>query len=328
MKKIYAIIVGIILVTTQLQPIFALTDPIQTKTHAGKGIKVIKTIRNGVSLVDVDFSTRAKPKNTKDIKYRLNLLPRPSDKNYTDFVVVPAKGVIIPVIKIKKNDPTYNKALKWEILDNKGNDILTPYINDWILHYPGTSEVWEKWLGRLFSHTSERKRYNTPYATVGQAFVRLDPSRWDKSADQFYYYKKINNTWILYVYNVTKEKKIELQKSTKIIWGKKIKVDVISIEDQKILRGDNSKSQLAIITCVDFGTDQDRRMTIGTLIETQTFDLNGKEIGAPVSTVLSPKTWNWSVVSNWTTQVDTNSAQSNDNAEDSIALFKKILLQA
>ena len=272
-------------------PAIALTDPIQTKIYSGKGIKVIKTIRNGKNLVDVSFPKWAKPKQTTDIKYRLSVLPKSSDKEYSDFFVVPSKGVIVPVIKISKTNPKYIKALSGQIIDDKGNDILTEDINKGILHYPGTVSAGELGMGRYHPHTSEFYHYKTPYATVGQAWAWLDPAKWEKSADQFYYYKKVPDGWILYTYEVSKEKRIVLKEEQRTINGKKVAVNVTSAEDQKILKWDKTKSQVAIIGCADFWTDRDRRLTVGTLIKTEKIAADDKISNfsiSPISTTTTP----------------------------------------
>lgn len=103
-----------ILILSQTQSTFALTDPLKAK-----GIKIVRTIRNGKNTVDVDFPKWAKPKQTTDINYRLSVLPQATDTEYTEFMVVPTKGVIVPVIKISKSDWKYEKALKGQIIDSK-----------------------------------------------------------------------------------------------------------------------------------------------------------------------------------------------------------------
>lgn len=266
--KLY-LAVACILALGLICPVRALTDPVQTKTNPGKGIKVVRTIRNGKNIVDVDFPRWAKPKQTIDMQYRLSVLPRSTDRNYTEFFVVPSKGVIVPVIKISKSDSKYAKALKGQIIDSKGNDILTEDINKGILHYPGTPTVGAAGMWRYHPHTSEFYHYKTPYATIGQAWAWLDPVRWEKTADQFYYYKKLPDGWMMYIYDVTQEKRIVLKEEQRIINGKKVAVNVTSPEDQKILRWDKNKSQVAIVWCADFGTDRDRWLTVGTLIRTQ-----------------------------------------------------------
>ena len=274
-----------ILILSQTQSTFALTDPLKAK-----GIKIVRTIRNGKNTVDVDFPKWAKPKQTTDINYRLSVLPQATDTEYTEFMVVPTKGVIVPVIKISKSDWKYEKALKGQIIDSKWNDILTESINKGILHYPGTPMVGQMWLGRYFAHTSEFYHYKTPYATVWQAWAWLDPSKWEKPADEFYYYKRVSNGWKLYTYQVTKEKKITLIDTIKQINGVKVEVAVTSPTDQKILKWDKTKSEIAVIWCTDRGTDRHRWLTVGTLIKIEQLDAEGLVISTEPLPTTSLKT--------------------------------------
>lgn len=43
-----------------------------------------------------------------------------------------------------------------------------------------------------------------------------------KTADQFYYYKKLPDGWMMYIYDVTQEKRIVLKEEQRIINGKKL----------------------------------------------------------------------------------------------------------
>lgn len=81
--------------------VFALTDPVKYK-H----IKIYKNIS-----VDTQFPRRAKPQDTKDINYWLSVLPEPQDRFFKNYIVVPLKGVVAPIIIEPKTSDRYKKTL-------------------------------------------------------------------------------------------------------------------------------------------------------------------------------------------------------------------------
>lgn len=225
--------------------VFALTDPVKYK-H----IKIYKNIS-----VDTQFPRRAKPQDTKDINYWLSVLPEPQDRFFKNYIVVPLKGVVAPIIIEPKTSDRYKKTLAWQVPD------FTKDLNRGVFHYPGTPSPQSLGNGVYFAHTSQFIKDKSKYGTIGQAFARLDIQRPKTQADVFYYYKKYAaQQRIVYEYEVIQEKRV---KDT----------------DMSVFHQDLTKREMSIVWCVDRWTARDRWITKGYLkqVDLLTYSASGIE---------------------------------------------------
>lgn len=223
--------VCMVLSTCMCGEVYAITDPLKYKR-----IKLYKS-----PLVDTQFPVRSKVHTTKDINYRLSILPEKRDRFMNAYVVVPQKGIVAPVIIEPKTSQRYKDTLAGKQPD------FTKDLNRGIFHYPWTP--WPQALGNgvYFAHTSQFADDKSKYGTIWQAFARLDPSRPRQPWDYVYYYKKIQpSQWLLYEYEIVSEKRI---KDT----------------DTTLFHQDLTKRQISFVWCVDWWTSKDRRVTKWTL---------------------------------------------------------------
>jgi sortase A len=118
------------------------------------------------------------------------------------------------------------------------NNIFMKELEDWVVRYPWSAQPWEKWNAFIFWHSSNFPWISWEYNDV---FARLwQVEEWD-IVFSYYGQKK-------YKYRI-KERK------------------VISPNDVGVLKNDNNKKQLTLMTCWPIGTTLNRLILVWELIE-------------------------------------------------------------
>ena len=151
--------------------------------------------------------------------------------------IVPYENrIVIP--KIWKNIPLIDIREKTVESKNKLDNILMKELEDWVVRYPGSARPGEKGNSFIFGHSSNfpwiAGDYNDVFARLGQV------NKWD-IIFSYYGQKK-------YKYKIVEKK-------------------VVKPTDVGVLKNDETKKQLTLMTCWPIGTTLNRLILTAELIE-------------------------------------------------------------
>ncbi len=126
-------------------------------------------------------------------KSALNL----EDRNKDEYIVIPSRWLIVPVVHISENSTDYELMLKNEPIN------LNDYLKSWALMYPNrNTEEYSKWWNKvIFWHSSYWTNFPWNYKTQFQLIIWLEIWKevWIyKKEDSWYYtrYKyKVNESY-------------------------------------------------------------------------------------------------------------------------------------
>lgn len=165
--------------------------------------------------VDTSIPTWFKPMETDNLNQWLSIFPAKLHKyrSSSQFMVIPAMGMITPIVELDHSNPDYKKAIKWWDFDYMKYLIGGPTI------YPGTASVWEEGNTFIFAHSNFWVHDPGDFKTIFRLTYNIE--KWDK----IYYYKKIGSSRKQYTYEVTQsmlvnEDQIEVMLPTK--WKKEL----------------------------------------------------------------------------------------------------------
>jgi len=148
---------------------------------------------------------------------------------YENRIVIPKIGKNIPLIDIRE------KTVESK---NKLDNILMKELEDWVVRYPGSAKPWQKGNSFIFWHSSNfpwiAGDYNDVFARLGQV------EKWD-IVFSYYGQKK-------YKYKIVEKK-------------------VVKPTDVWVLKNDETKKQLTLMTCWPIGTTLNRLILTAELIE-------------------------------------------------------------
>ena len=148
---------------------------------------------------------------------------------YTNRVIIPKIGKNIPLLDVK------NRNIEWQ---NELNDIFMKELEKWIIRYPGSALPGEEWVSFIFGHSSNlpwmKWDYNNIFATLDQVQF------WD---EVIVYYGQEK-----YTYKIREKK-------------------VIKPGDVSVLKRNNDKSEISIMTCWPIWTTINRLIVTWELVK-------------------------------------------------------------
>ena len=148
---------------------------------------------------------------------------------YSNRIIIPKIGKNIPLIEIKDQKVESQKAL---------NDIFMTELEQGIVRYPSSAQPGEKGNSFIFGHSSNFPWMKGEYNDV---FSNLDQIVLDDEIIVYYEQKK-------YTYKIREKK-------------------VISPGDVSILKRNNNKKEITLMTCWPIGTTLNRLIVTGELVE-------------------------------------------------------------
>jgi hypothetical protein len=147
------------------------------------------------------------------------------DKNLNEYIVIPSKWLVVPIIHIPKNFPDYELMIKNEDVN------LNDYLRKWAIIYPNrNTEEFSKWWNKvIFGHSSYWKNFPWRYKTQFQLIIWLEVWKeiWIYKRDKSWYYTrykyKINESYNtkptdLEILQQVSENRITLFTCTPIWW--------------------------------------------------------------------------------------------------------------
>lgn len=148
---------------------------------------------------------------------------------YNNRVVIPKIGKNIPLLDVK------NKNISWH---HELNDIFMKELENGIVRYPGSAKPGEEWVSFIFWHSSNLPWIKWEYNDV---FATLDKVKFGDEVIVYYWQEK-------YTYKI-KEKR------------------VIRPGDVSVLKRNNDKSEITLMTCWPIWTTLNRLIVTWELIE-------------------------------------------------------------
>ncbi len=148
---------------------------------------------------------------------------------YNNRVVIPKIGKNIPLLDVK------NKNISWH---HELNNIFMKELENGIVRYPGSAKPWEEWVSFIFWHSSNLPWIKWDYNDV---FATLDKVKFGDEVIVYYGQEK-------YTYKI-KEKR------------------VIRPGDVSVLKRNNDKSEITLMTCWPIWTTLNRLIVTWELIE-------------------------------------------------------------
>ncbi len=148
---------------------------------------------------------------------------------YQNRVIIPKIGKNIPLVEIK------NRVLED---DNDLNNIFMKELENGVIRYPGSAKPGEKWNSFIFGHSSNFPWIKGDYNDV---FALLDNVSFDDE--------------IIIYYNQKKYKYVIREKNVITPW------------DTSILKRNDNKAEITLMTCWPIGTTLNRLIVTGELVE-------------------------------------------------------------
>jgi len=220
--------------------------------------------------VDTSIPWWFKPMETDNLNDRLDILPKNLQKyrTSTQFLVIPAMGMVTPIVELGHDNPDRKLATKW------GNFDYNKYLVAWPTIYPGTASVGSPWNTFVFAHSNYRYDKPGDFKTIFRLTYNIE--KWDIMR----YFKKSGTTWKKYTYQVTKSM-------------------LINETDVWIMFPEKWKTELTLSACRPIGTAKQRWVNRATLIDSKAIDYEIRTTSSATPwwnkpTIQEPdkKTWN------------------------------------
>lgn len=207
--------------------------------------------------VDVDAPKWFAPSTNKDINYWLKVLPFEEYRYHDQYYVIPAMGLVAPLITVDKSSSDYKLAIKWKKWD------YNKYLGGGAIIFPGTSEIGKTGNTFTFTHSSRYTSKAWKFKTLGRFYHNIEVG------DKVRVYKKIGGKRIFFEYDVTFSKQIKAS-------------------DTWILRPEKDKSKITFssATCYEYWTAKHRRAFRSELNYVEELD----KVLNPAKPVIKPKT--------------------------------------
>ncbi len=239
MKLLQYICLWVILLGWFLPPVGNSYD----KTHKNQG-KVFTSPK-----VDTSSPTWFKPSDNKDIAYWLKVLPYEEYRYHDQYIVVPAMGMVAPIMEAKKESDDYKNAIKGNLLgklmpnkkkctDPKKCFDYDKYLKWGPTVYPGTATIWSIGNTFIFWHSNYFHNDSGKFKTIFRDTYNLE------KGDKIRVYKKFKDKWYFFEYTVTLSK-------------------LINADDIKYigkLKGEEDKVTITLSACRPIGTAKQRRI--------------------------------------------------------------------
>ncbi|MDD2907625.1 MAG: sortase [Candidatus Gracilibacteria bacterium] len=148
---------------------------------------------------------------------------------YTNRLVIPKIGKNIPLLDVQ------NKNIEGQ---NELNDIFMKELENGIIRYPGSAKPGEEGVSFIFGHSSNLPWMKGDYNSV---FATLDNVAYDDEIIVYYGQEK-------YTYKIREKK-------------------VIRPGDVSVLKRNNDKSEISLMTCWPVGTTLNRLIVTGELVK-------------------------------------------------------------
>jgi len=148
---------------------------------------------------------------------------------YENRIILPKIGKNIPLIDIKQKSVSGQKELE---------NIFMKELEDWVVRYPGSTKPGKNWNTFIFGHSSNYPWIKWDYNEVFANLNKLN--YWD---EVIIYYGQNK-----YIYKIKTKK-------------------VISPRDTKVLKRNNWKDELTLMTCWPVGTTLNRLLVIWELVK-------------------------------------------------------------
>jgi len=148
---------------------------------------------------------------------------------YTNRVIIPKIGKNIPLLDVK------NKNISWQ---NELNDIFMKELENWIIRYPWSAKPGEEWVSFIFWHSS-----NLPWMKwdFNDVFSTLDNVVFWDEVIVYYWQEK-------YTYKIREKR-------------------VIKPGDVSVLKRNNDKSEITLMTCWPIWTTLNRLIVTWELVK-------------------------------------------------------------
>jgi LPXTG-site transpeptidase (sortase) family protein len=160
--------------------------------------------------------------------YWINRIPYEQDRNLDTYVVIPRLWIVTPLVDLAKGSLDLQKTLQGLSID------LNPYLQNWVLHYPGTN-AWDTGNVVVAWHSSYRKKDSWRYKNIFLTLPLLE------FGDQIWTY--------------TKTKSWEYQRHVYTVWESYETIPT----DTSILKKTQDKV-ITLFTCTPIGTAKKRRI--------------------------------------------------------------------
>ncbi|HMY81035.1 MAG TPA: sortase [Candidatus Absconditabacterales bacterium] len=198
--------------------------------------------------VDTSIPSWFKPMNSNNLNDWLAILP-PELHHYKDanqFMVIPAMGMITPIVEIPSSSSDYLNATKGKNFD------YNKYLVDGPTIFPGTAPVGTPGNTFIFAHSNYRHDKPGNFKTIFRLTYNIE------KGDTILYFKKQGSQRTMYTYEV-------------------IQSMLINETDVWIMLPEKGKTQLTLSACWPIGTAKQRWMNKANLIKTTTlqYEING-----------------------------------------------------
>jgi LPXTG-site transpeptidase (sortase) family protein len=196
--------------------------------------KIIKT-----EVIEKEAAIKNEEEEAQGNKNSIKNLITLSNKNdiNLDIEITPYENrIVIP--KIWKNIPLLditNRQISWE---KELNDIFMKELENWVIRYPGSAKPGTDWNSFIFGHSSNFPWIKGDYNDV---FSLLDKLKYEDDIIIYYGQKK-------YTYKIREKK-------------------VITPWDISILKRNNNKSEITLMTCWPIWTTLNRLIVTWELVE-------------------------------------------------------------
>jgi len=209
------------------------------ETKIEKQIKREEQILNKEKIKKMNKKYSDEIKNSTKSKYSIKKFVNETNnkKPSLDIEITPYENrIIIP--KISKNIPLLDIKQKSVDSTKELDDIFMKELENWVVRYPGSTTPGKKWNTFIFGHSSNYPWIKWDYNDV---FAKLwKVNFWDEII-VYYWQEK-------YTYKI-KEKK------------------VIKPWDVKVLKRDNNKDEITLMTCWPVGTTINRLIVIWEIVK-------------------------------------------------------------
>lgn len=187
--------------------------------------------------VDTSIPTWFQPMQTENLNERLDILPPELQKyrTQTQFLVVPAMGMITPIVELDNKAPDYKSAIQWWNFD------YNKYLVGWPTIYPWTASVWNPGNTFIFAHSNFWHDKPGDFKTIFRLTYNIE------KGDKILYFKKTEWQRKLYTYEVTQSM-------------------LVNETDIRVMLPEKGKKELTLSACRPIGTAKQRRINRASLV--------------------------------------------------------------
>ncbi len=188
--------------------------------------------------VDTSIPARFKPMNSDNLNDWLEIFPDylQQYKSATQFIVIPAMGLIAPIVEVDEKSNDYQIAIAGKAFD------YDKYLVDGPTIYPGTARIWEVGNTFLFGHSNYWIGKVGNFKTIFRLTYNIQKN------DTILVFKKENSIWKKYRYAVTQSR-------------------LVDETEVSVMLPDGDKKEITLSACRPIGTARQRWINRATLID-------------------------------------------------------------